>query len=129
MSVIVTDTGFAADDWTGAVAPLAELDGAATAKAVEIAPSYHKGWYNLAIAENKLGNLDAEIAAYEQALVVRANYPQALFNLAYAYEEKKDNAKAIEAWKRYVASAEKLPTEQEYIAIAKQELQRLGGAN
>lgn len=108
---------------------LLEKERDAYKKTVEIAPRYHKGWYNLAIAHNKLGHLDEEIAAYEEALKARPNYPQALFNLAYAYEEKKDTARAIEAWQRYVASAEKLPTEQEYVVIAKQELQRLRGAN
>ena len=53
MSVIVTDTGFAADDWTGAVAPLAELDGAATAKAVEIAPADDPS-----VLAERLGSLD-----------------------------------------------------------------------
>jgi superkiller protein 3 len=96
-------------------------------------PEYHKGWYNLAIAHHKLGQLgdkpdrlNDEIAAYEKALKIRPSYPQALYNLAYAYEEKGQTKLAIASWQRYVESAEKLPTEQEYVSTAREELKRLG---
>jgi superkiller protein 3 len=94
-------------------------------KAVELAPTYHKGWYNLAITYNKLSLLDDEIRAYEKALEVRPEYPQALFNLAYAYEEKGATDKAVNAWERYVEIATKLPTEQEYLVTAREQLGRL----
>jgi len=94
-------------------------------RTVAIAPSYYKGWYNLAIAHNKLGELDEEVAAYEKALAIRPKYPQALFNLAFAYEERKEQAQAYETWGRYVEIAAGLATEQEFVAIARQNMERL----
>ena len=39
MSVIVTDRGFAPDDWTGPVRPLAELDAVGEGGGVEVGPA------------------------------------------------------------------------------------------
>ena len=88
-------------------------------------PSYHKAWYNLAIAYKKLGNVDEEISAYLKAIGVKKDYPQALFNLAHAYEEKKDTIKAVEYWGKYVAAAEAVPTEKKYVETAKQRIDLL----
>ena len=88
-------------------------------------PSYHKAWYNLAIAFKKLGNVDEEISAYLKAIGVKKDYPQALFNLAHAYEEKKDVAKALEYWGRYITVAEAVPTEKKYVETAKQRVDLL----
>ncbi|MEC8025697.1 MAG: tetratricopeptide repeat protein [Myxococcota bacterium] len=85
-------------------------------------PSYHKAWHNLAIAFKKLGNIDEEISAYLKAVGVKKNYPQALFNLAHAYEEKKDPVKALEYWGRYVRAAEAIPNEKKYVETAKQRI-------
>jgi tetratricopeptide (TPR) repeat protein len=79
----------------------------------------------LAISYNKLGDIDKEIQAYEMALKGREQYPQALYNLAFAYEEKSENEKAIKTWTSYVEIASKLPTEQQYVQEAKEELERL----
>ena len=86
---------------------------------------YYKAWYNLAIAYQKSGDVDLEIATYVKALEVRPGYPQALYNLAYAYEDKGATAKAIETWKRYVSVAQRLPTEREYVQTAQAQLDRL----
>jgi tetratricopeptide (TPR) repeat protein len=69
--------------------------------------------------------VDEEITAYEKALEIRPEYPQALFNLAYAYEEKGLKPKAVATWETYVKIAAKLPTEQEYLVTAREQLGRL----
>jgi cytochrome c-type biogenesis protein CcmH/NrfG len=60
-----------------------------------------------------------------KALEVRPAYPQALYNLAYAYEEKGTKGKAIETWRRYVSVAQRLPTEREYVQSAETQIERL----
>ncbi len=112
-----TDEAIRADLWSD--------EREAYMKTVELAPGYYKGWYNLGISENKLGNVVGEIAAYEKALENRERYPQALFNLAFAYEDASDNARALATWNRYVEVAGDLPTEHEFVAIARDNIQRL----
>lgn len=104
---------------------LIQKEMAAYQLAVEKNNKYHKAWYNLAIAHNKLGKVEEEIAAYVKAVEVKPEYPQALFNLAFAYEEKKDTANALKYWKQYLKVAEPLPSEKKFVATAKQQVERL----
>ena len=94
-------------------------------KAVAKNNRYHKAWYNLAIAYNKLQNTKEEVNAYLKAIEIKPEYPQALFNLAYAKQEQKDNANAIKFWKQYLSVAANIDEEQSFLVTAKAQLKKL----
>ena len=54
-----------------------------------------KKQFNAGVKAEEAGKLDAAVAAYEAALKVSPNYPDAHRNLAAAYQQKKDYAKAL----------------------------------
>jgi len=97
--------------------------------AIATRPHYHKAWYNVAMAYEKLGETADEIKAYMEALRLKKDdYPQALFNLARAQESVGDKTKAIEAWSRYLEVARKKAhqaAEREFVKTAEGELARL----
>ena len=54
-----------------------------------------KKQFNAGVEAEKAGKLDAAVVAYEAALKASPGYPDAHRNLAAAYQQKKDYAKAL----------------------------------
>lgn len=106
-------------------AELAKLELDAYTKAVEKDPQHFRAWYNLGQAHHVLGRLDDEIAAYQKAIAVKADFAIARYALASAYQDKKDAVNALKAWEEYVEVADKLPGEKEYVEAARKAIQQL----
>jgi len=57
---------------------------------------------------------------------VDAKHTGAMYNLALVYE-KVDPREAIAQWERYIALASQLPTEKDWVDVARQHLKKLKG--
>lgn len=66
------------------------------------------------------------IAEFREALAIEPRHPWALYSLAVALE-KVDPREAIGQWERYIAVAGELPSEKEWVDLARQRLRRLQG--
>jgi tetratricopeptide (TPR) repeat protein len=101
-------------------------------RAIATRPHYHKAWYNVAMAYEKLGETAQEIEAYQEALRLKKDdYPQALFNLARAQESTGDTQSAMVTWSRYLEVARKKvyrAAEREFVKTAEEQLARLKGS-
>lgn len=65
--------------------------------------AYPEAYFNLAIVEKNAGDLDAAIAAYQQAIVLRPGYQQAWNNLGLALAAAKRPAEAEAAYRKALA--------------------------
>ena len=54
-------------------------------RAVRLDPKMHQAWNYLGYSHRKLGDYDASLEAYEQALALRPGYPEAIEYRAEAY--------------------------------------------
>jgi tetratricopeptide (TPR) repeat protein/TolB-like protein len=64
------------------------------------------------------------IEEYRRVLELDAQHPGALYNLALVYE-KIDPREAIIHWERYIALAANLPSEKDWVDVARQHLKKL----
>jgi len=60
---------------------------AAYTKATQLDPAYFEAYYNLALAAGELGNTQASLAAYERALTVMPDSPEARYSFALALKQ------------------------------------------
>ena len=63
---------------------------------------------------------------YRRVIELDAKHTGALYNLAIVYE-KTDPREAISQWERYIALASQLPTEKDWVDVARQHLRKLKG--
>jgi len=64
------------------------------------------------------------IERYGQVLTIEPRHPGATYGLALVYE-RVDTKKAIEQWERYIELASSLPSEKEWVDIARKHLNKL----
>lgn len=62
-----------------------------------------KSWLQVAVAHENLGNSSEAIQAYEKALVLDANYAQAMFDLGGVHWNSGNSAEAAKVWKAAIA--------------------------
>ena len=67
-------------------------------KFVKRSPTSALGWYYLGKAELQQDHFDEAVVAYRKAIDANENFSQASLALAYAYEAKGQNAKALEVY-------------------------------
>ncbi|ANM30011.1 hypothetical protein ABI59_11165 [Acidobacteria bacterium Mor1] len=72
--------------------------------ALDLDPTHLNAHVNLGNAYLKLGDIDEASAEYYRAMKLRAEYPPALDGLARTAEARADDAKAIEMFRRAIAS-------------------------
>jgi tetratricopeptide (TPR) repeat protein len=63
---------------------------------------------------------------YRRVIELDAKHTGAMYNLAIVYE-KTDPREAISQWERYIALASQLPTEKDWVDVARQHLRKLKG--
>ena len=63
---------------------------------------------------------------YRRVIELDAKHTGALYNLAIVYE-KTDPREAISQWERYIALASQLPSEKDWVDVARQHLRKLKG--
>lgn len=66
----------------------------------------------------------ASVNAYKKAMELAPDYYSAYYNIALVYQEMKSREEA-DAWKRYIEVASKIPSEAQYIEIAKNHLKKV----
>jgi tetratricopeptide (TPR) repeat protein len=64
------------------------------------------------------------IDEYRRVIELDAKHTGALYNLALVYE-KTDPREAILQWERYIALASQLPSEKDWVDVARQHLKKL----
>jgi tetratricopeptide (TPR) repeat protein len=93
-------------------------------RALELDPSFLDAHFGLGdMLEDKGLYLEA-IARYRRVLALEPTHPGALFAIARAYE-KVDVQEAIAGWARYLEVAATIPSEREWLDIARGHLERL----
>jgi len=58
-------------------------------------PDFHMGFYNLAAAYNRNGNVDMAVKMYEEAIRLNPLYPEALVNLGNIHRRRGDSERAV----------------------------------
>ncbi|HET7102742.1 MAG TPA: tetratricopeptide repeat protein [Terracidiphilus sp.] len=71
-------------------------------RAAEIDPGYVLAFFDLGNVLDELDRLDESIAAYRQALALAPRYADAHYNLALAFERRKDPRAALRHWHAYL---------------------------
>jgi tetratricopeptide (TPR) repeat protein len=64
------------------------------------------------------------IVEYKKVVEAEPKHTGAHYNLALAYE-KVDVKEAVAQWERYIALASQIPTEKEWVDVARQHLKKL----
>ncbi len=93
-------------------------------QAIKLDPKFIEAHLNLADLYQEKGLYQEAVARYTQVLSMDPRHPGATYGLAMAYE-KVDSKKAIEQWEKYIELASTLPSEKEWVDIAKKHLNRL----
>jgi tetratricopeptide (TPR) repeat protein len=93
-------------------------------RAIALDPALLEAHLALGEAYEEKGLYQESIARYAHVLSLEAKHPGATYGLALAYE-KVDTAKAMTQWERYIELAETLPSEKEWLDIARKHLAKL----
>ena len=93
-------------------------------QAIKLDPKFIEAHLNLADLYQEKGLYQDAIARYSQVLSIEPRHPGATYGLARAYENV-DSKKAIEEWEKYIELASTLPSEKEWVDIAKKHLNKL----
>jgi len=93
-------------------------------QAIKLDPKFIEAHLNLADLYQEKGLYQDAIGRYSQVLSFDARHPGATYGLAMAYE-KVDPKKAIAQWEKYIELASTLPSEKEWVDIAKKHLNKL----
>jgi tetratricopeptide (TPR) repeat protein len=72
--------------------------------AARLDPSYFEAYYNLGLADTKIGNLPAALAAYEDALAVDPTSLEARYNFALVLKQANYIADAVKEFERVLVS-------------------------
>ena len=93
-------------------------------KAIQLEPTFMDAHLSLGEVYEEKGLYKEAIERYNHVLSLEPHHPGATYGLALAYE-KVDAKKAIEQWERYVELASTLPSEKEWVDIARKHLNKL----
>ncbi|MEE8170644.1 MAG: tetratricopeptide repeat protein, partial [Phycisphaerae bacterium] len=66
---------------------------------IERNPRFHMGYYNLAAAYKRNGDVDTAVQAYEQAIVLYPHYPEANVNLGNILRQRGDLRGAVQRYR------------------------------
>jgi tetratricopeptide (TPR) repeat protein len=93
-------------------------------KAIELDPYFLDARMGLGEIYEEKGLYKDAIAEYKKVVEADAKHTGAHYNLALAYE-KVDVKEAVDAWERYIALASQIPTEKEWVDVARQHLKKM----
>jgi tetratricopeptide (TPR) repeat protein len=93
-------------------------------KAIELDPFFLDARMGLGEIYEEKGLYKDAIAEYRRVVEADARHTGAHYNLALAYE-KVDVKEAVDAWERYIALASQIPTEKEWVDVARQHLRKM----
>ncbi len=93
-------------------------------RAIELEPRFLEAHLSLGEIYEEKGLYQEAIARYGHVLSLEPRHPGATYGLALAYE-KVDAKKAIEQWERYIELASTLPSEKDWVDIARKHLNKL----
>ncbi|MBI4607797.1 MAG: tetratricopeptide repeat protein [Candidatus Rokubacteria bacterium] len=97
---------------------------AAFKKAIELDPEFLEARMGLGEVYEDKGLYQDAIAEYRKVVETEARHTGALYNLALVYE-KVDAREAIAHWERYIAVASQIPSEKDWVDVARQHLKKL----
>jgi tetratricopeptide (TPR) repeat protein len=97
---------------------------AAYQQAIALDPKLLDAHMSLGELYEEKGLYDQAVARYSHVLSLEPKHAGATYGLALAYE-KVDVKKAIEQWERYIELASSLPSEKDWVDIAKKHLAKL----
>lgn len=97
---------------------------AAFKKAIELDPEFLEARMGLGEVYEEKGLYRDAIAEYQKVLEVDSTHTGALYNLALVYETV-DPREAISQWERYIAVASQIPSEKDWVDVARQHLKKL----
>ncbi len=93
-------------------------------RAIQLDPRFLEAHLSLGEIYEEKGLYQEAIARYSHVLSLEPRHPGATYGLALAYE-KVDAKKAIEQWERYIELASTLPSEKDWVDIARKHLNKL----
>jgi tetratricopeptide (TPR) repeat protein/TolB-like protein len=93
-------------------------------KAIELDPTYLEARTGLAEVYEDKGLYKEAIEEYRKVVDADAKNTGALYNLALVYE-KVDPKESISLWERYISLASSLPSEKDWVDVAKLHLKKL----
>lgn len=93
-------------------------------KAIELDPQFLEARMGLGEVYEDKGLYDDAIREYRQVVELDPQHTGALYNLALVYE-KVDPREAIARWERYIQVAVPLPSEKDWVDVARQHLKKL----
>ncbi len=93
-------------------------------KAIELDPFFLDARMGLGEIYEEKGLYKDAIAEYKRVVEAEPKHTGAHYNLALAYE-KVDVKEAVAQWERYIALASQIPTEKEWVDVARQHLKKL----
>jgi tetratricopeptide (TPR) repeat protein len=97
---------------------------AAYQQAIALDPKLLDAHLNLGELYEEKGLYQEAVSRYDHVLSLEPKHPGATYGLALAYE-KVDVKKAIEQWERYIELASNLPSEKDWVDIARKHLGKL----
>lgn len=95
-------------------------------RAIELDPQFLEARMGLGEVYEDKGLYQDAIAEYRKVVEVDARHTGALYNLALVHE-KVDPREAIAHWEAYIAVASQLPSEKDWVDVARQHLKKLKG--
>lgn len=93
-------------------------------RAVQLDPKFIEAHLSLGDLYQEKGLYEEAVARYRQVLAMDPRHPGASYGLALAYE-KVDPKKAIQQWEQYIELASTLPSEKDWVDIARKHLNKL----
>jgi superkiller protein 3 len=93
-------------------------------KAIDLDPDSVEARMGLGEVYEDKGLYKEAIGEYRRVIELDAKHTGALYNLALAYE-KVDPREAIVHWERYIALAAQVPSEKDWVDVARQHLRKL----
>ena len=95
-------------------------------KAIDLDPQSVEARLGLGEVYEDKGLYKEAIEEYKKVIELDAKHTGALYNLALVYE-KVDPKESIVQWERYIALASQLPSEKDWVDVARQHLRKLKG--
>ena len=95
-------------------------------KAIELDPTAVDARMGLGEVYEDKGLYKEALEEYKRVIELEPKHSNAMYNLAVVYE-KVDPKEAIAQWERYIALASQLPSEKDWVDVARQHLRKLKG--